>query len=146
MFKSVVIATLFIAASASVFAQAKKTKAKAKTGRVSAATMEAGKAVYGRSCVTCHMADGMGVPSMNPPIVKTPFIMGAKPKLLSIVLGGFNEKVEIEGNVYSNVMPAQDYLKDDEIAAVLTYVRNSFGNKASAVTVAEVKKARAAKK
>jgi mono/diheme cytochrome c family protein len=143
LFKSVAVAALIITASTGVFAQVKKSKIGA---GVSAATMEAGKAVYARSCVTCHIADGLGVPNMNPPIVKTPYILGPKPKLLSIVLGGFNEKVEINGDTYTNVMPAQDYLKDDEIAAVLTYVRNSFGNKATAVTVAEVKKARASKK
>src|ERR1700744_3049426 len=108
MFKSAAIAALFIIASASAFAQAKK----AKSAGISAATMEAGKAVYRRTCVTCHMADGLGVSNMNPPIVKTPFVLGAKPKLLSIVLGGFKEKVEIEGDTYSNVMPAQDFLKD----------------------------------
>jgi len=58
-------------------------------------------------------------------------------------LNGFNERVEIEGNTYSNVMPSHDFLKDQDIANVLTYVRNSFGNKASTVTATEVKKVRA---
>jgi mono/diheme cytochrome c family protein len=52
----------------------------------------------------------------------------------------------VAGDIYSNEMPPQAFLKDDEIAAVLTYVRKSFGNKASTVTIDEVKKTRAANK
>jgi mono/diheme cytochrome c family protein len=108
--------------------------------------MAAGKKVYSTICISCHQADGGGVPNMNPPLIKTTYVLGNKSKLISILLNGFNENVEINGNTYSNTMPSQDFLKDQEIADVLTYVRNSFGNKASAVTVAEVKKGRAAKK
>jgi len=61
-------------------------------------------------------------------------------------LNGFSEDVEINGGTYSNTMPSHDYLKDHEIADVLTYVRNSFGNKANAVTTAEVTKVRASLK
>jgi mono/diheme cytochrome c family protein len=83
---------------------------------------------------------------MNPPLVKTTFVLGNKKKLISIVLNGFSENVEINGDTYTNVMASHSYLKDKEIADVLTYVRNSFGNKASAVTALEVKKIRAIKK
>ncbi|HXS55400.1 MAG TPA: hypothetical protein VN726_04690, partial [Hanamia sp.] len=58
------------------------------------------------------------------------------------VLKGFNEKIEIEGEHFSNAMPPLNILKDQQIADVLTYVRSNFGNKAPAVTVAEVKAAR----
>jgi hypothetical protein len=54
-----------------------------------------------------------------------------------------NEEVEIEGNYYTNVMAPHDFLQDQEIADVLSFVRNSFGNKASMVTAAEVKTERA---
>jgi mono/diheme cytochrome c family protein len=57
-----------------------------------------------------------------------------------------DEEIEINGQAFSNTMAPLDYLKDEEIADVLTYVRNSFGNKASAVSVADVKAARAAQK
>jgi mono/diheme cytochrome c family protein len=109
------------------------------------ASIAKGKLVYNNICATCHMADGLGVPRMNPPLEKTTYVLGDKGRLISIVLNGFSEDVEINGERYANTMPAHDYLKDDEIANVLTFVRNSFGNKASAVTVAEVKKARAKK-
>ena len=96
-------------------------------------------------CVSCHQLDGGGVQNLNPPLIKTTYVLGNKGKLAKIVLNGFNENVEIDGNTYSNTMPSLSILKDQEIADVLTYVRNSFGNKAPAVTAADVKKARATK-
>ena len=92
------------------------------------------------------MADGVGFQQMNPPLIKTSYVLGNKATLIKIVLNGFKEKVEINDDTYSNVMASHSYLKDQEIADVLTYVRNSFGNKASAVTATEVKKVRAANK
>ena len=88
------------------------------------------------------MADGGGVPHMNPPLGNTPFVLGDKTDLIKIVLNGFNEDVQINGKTYSNNMTPHGDLTDQQIADVLTYVRNSFGNKASAITADEVKKAR----
>ena len=76
---------------------------------------------------------------MNPPLVKTTYVLGDKTELIKILLNGFNKNVDINGSTYSNVMASHDFLKDQEIADVLTYVRNSFGNKADAVTADEVK-------
>ncbi len=88
------------------------------------------------------MADGAGVPNMNPPLIKTTYILGDKTALIKIVLNGFDEDVQINGQTYSNTMTSHSDLSDQQIADVLTYVRKSFGNKASAVTVAEVTRAR----
>src|ERR1700743_1312043 len=139
------VCALMLLSCASLWAQTKKTVAKAPASSLSSHITN-GKAVYSKICITCHMADGLGVQNMNPPLVKTTYVLRNKAKLISIVLNGFNESVEIDGSTYSNIMPSQDFLKDQEIADVLTYVRNSFGNKASAVTLADVKKARAARK
>ena len=151
--KTAALIILLAAATTTLQAQVKKTAAKKKVTVTKTATksgltasMARGKVVFNNICATCHMADGLGVPRMNPPLAKTTYVLGDKSKLIPIVLNGFNEDVEISGERYSNVMPAHDYLQDQQIADVLTYVRNSFGNKASAVTIAEVKKARAAKK
>ena len=105
-----------------------------------------GKAVYTQNCATCHQVDGHGVPNMNPPLIQTSYVLGDKTKLIKIILNGFNEDVEINGNTYSNTMASHDFLKDQEIADVLTYIRHSFGNKASSVSVAMVKSIRATKK
>jgi mono/diheme cytochrome c family protein len=102
-----------------------------------------GKVLYKQYCISCHQENGGGVPRMNPPLIKTTYVLGDKTKLISVLLLGLNEDVEINGEYYSNPMPSQATLKDEEIADILTYVRNSFGNKAAAVTTAEVKKVRA---
>lgn len=111
-----------------------------------AARIAAGKEVYTKYCLTCHQADGYGVPNMNPPLIRTEYVLGDKARIIKIVLNGFKDDVEINGNTYSNTMPAFDYLKDEEVANVLTYVRNNFTNKASAVKVSEVAPIRAALK
>jgi mono/diheme cytochrome c family protein len=105
-----------------------------------------GKAVYTNVCLACHMADGGGVQNMNPPLIKTSYVLGNKAALIKIVLHGFNEDVEIDGKTYSNTMSPHDNLTDRQIADVLTYVRRSFGNKASAVKRAEVSKIRTVSK
>jgi len=101
-------------------------------------SFQRGKAVYKKVCITCHQPDGDGVPRMIPPLSKTKYILGAKEKLVHILVKGLNEEVEVNGDFYNTPMPAQPQLTNQEIADVLTFVRNSFGNKAAAVTVAEV--------
>ena len=80
---------------------------------------------------------------MNPTLIQTKFVLGDKPTLIKIVLNGLSG-VEIDGDKYNGVMAPHPDLSDQQIADVLTYVRNSFGNKASAVTAAQVKAIRAA--
>lgn len=108
-----------------------------------AASKTRGKKIYDTYCLACHQADGMGVPNMNPPLSKTSWVTGDKTKLIQVVLKGFAVSVPIDGEDYSNNMAPHNFLKDQEIADVLTYVRSSFGNKSSAVTSAEVKAVRA---
>lgn len=102
-----------------------------------------GKKVYESTCLACHQANGTGVPRLNPPLIKTKWVLGDKKELINIVLKGFDKEIEIDGDYFNNPMPAQAHLTDQQIADVLTYVRSNFGNKASAVTPAEVKKQRA---
>jgi mono/diheme cytochrome c family protein len=108
-----------------------------------AASMKRGAVVYKNVCITCHQADGGGLPPINPPLIKTTYVLGDKARLSHIVLAGLAERIEIDGEEYKQPMPAQAHLTDQQIADVLTYVRNSFGNKASVVQVAEVKAVRA---
>lgn len=112
------------------------------TSEVHQKSLEAGEKIYKKLCLSCHQADGGGVPNMSPPLIKTSFVLGDKEKLIGIVLNGL-KNVDINDETYNNPMPALGpVLKDQEIADVLTYVRNSFGNKASAITAAEVKAVR----
>ena len=107
------------------------------------ASMERGKKVYTEQCLACHQADGLGVSNLNPPLVKTKWVLGEKGALIQIVLKGLNTEIEVDGDSYHNVMASHEYLTDQQIADVLTYVRNSFGNKAKAVLPGEVKSVRA---
>jgi mono/diheme cytochrome c family protein len=136
--------TLFFALSCFQLKAQVKTRAKTKVRPVVslAASIANGKTIYINHCLTCHQADGGGVPNMNPPLIKTSYITGNHAQLIKVVLNGFSENVDIDGESYSNVMPAHDYLKDREIADVLTYVRKSFGNKGGAITAAQVKAVR----
>ena len=110
---------------------------------VDKATMARGKKVYTQYCATCHQLDGGGVPGLNPPLEKTPYVLGTKTKLIRIVLKGMNTHEEIDGETYSNTMAPHNHLTDQQIADVLTYVRNSFGNKAIPITPGDVKYVRA---
>jgi mono/diheme cytochrome c family protein len=96
---------------------------------------ERGKMIYEQTCLPCHQADAGGVPGMNPPLRKSRYVQGAPAKLIGIVLQGLNDGVEIDGDTYSNPMPAFGaVLKDEDIADVLSYVRSHFGNKAGPIS------------
>ena len=105
--------------------------------------MERGKKVYNAYCLSCHQPNGEGVTGLNPPLVKISSVTGNKTKLIQVILKGMDTNEEINGKTYSNAMAPLNYLTDQQIADVLTYIRNSFGNKATVVTAAEVKSARA---
>ena len=109
------------------------------------ASITRGKQVYLQQCLACHQADASGVPNMNPPLIKTKQVLGDKTALIKIVLNGL-KGVDIDGDSFNGVMAPHPDLSDQQIADVLTYVRNSFGNKATAVTMAQVKTVRAANK
>ena len=109
------------------------------------APMQRGKAIYEQTCLPCHQADADGVPGMNPPLRKSPYVQGAPTRLIGIILKGLNDGVEIDGDTYSNPMPAfGSVLKDQEIADVLSYLRSHFGNKAGPINKPQVSRIREA--
>lgn len=136
MKKIIITGILCLLVAVYIFAQAKKQP-------VAQASIKRGQAVFQSTCIVCHQKDGRGVPRLNPPLVKTKYVLGDKSQLVQIVLKGLNQPIEVEGETYNNVMPSFAQLTDEQIADVLTYVRNSFGNKASAVSPALVKAERA---
>ena len=108
------------------------------------ASVERGKTVYLQRCMACHQTDGSGVPRLNPPLDGATNVKGNdKLSLVRIIIKGMTERVEIDGEFYANNMSANPDLTDTQIADVLNYIRNSWSNKASAVTAAEVKAIRA---
>ena len=106
-------------------------------------SMARGKELYLTQCLACHQVDGGGVPHLNPPLDGSLNVNGKdKVKLIKIVLNGMTDRVEIEGEYYSNNMAPHRDLSDLQIADVLTYIRNSWTNKSTAVSSAEVKAVR----
>jgi mono/diheme cytochrome c family protein len=101
----------------------------------------AGKTVYNTYCAPCHQQDGKGAPGMNPPLAGMNIVTGNKTALIKIILEGYDEPT-INGESYQNVMAPHNWLKDQQIADVLTYIRKTWGNNADDVTVDEVAKTR----
>ena len=104
-------------------------------------SMDSGKVVYSNHCLSCHQANGLGIPDINPPL-NGKRVTGDKTKLIDIFINELDTHDEMNGKKYQHSMSAGTMIKDQEIADVLTYVRNSFGNKASSVKLMDVKSAR----
>jgi len=119
---------------------AKKPAVKKPVTQVSATTLSVnrGKLVYQKFCLSCHQPDGGGVPNLNPPLIGTSGVLGNKNRLVQLVRNGLQEHLEIDGEYYSNNMPPFKMLTDQQVADVLTYIRKSFGNKGTAVLKSEV--------
>ena len=102
-----------------------------------------GKTVYLQRCMVCHQADGGGVPKLNAPLDASSAVNGSDvSKLIKYIVKGFADRVEIDGEIYSNAMPAAADLTDQQIADVLTFIRSNWSNKAGSVTTLQVKQTR----
>lgn len=109
--------------------------------KATAQNMANGKKIYETRCLVCHQADGGGVPNMNAPLDAASNVVGNDiARLVKIIRNGYNERIALDGYYYSNAMTANPDLKDTDIADVLSYIRNSWTNKASKVTLAQVQK------
>lgn len=105
-----------------------------------------GKQLFGAKCAACHQASGLGVPGVFPPLAGAEWVVGSEKVLISLLLHGVQGEIVVKGNTYKGVMPAFGTLSDDEIAAVLSYIRSDWGNQAAPVTAAAVKAQREATK
>jgi mono/diheme cytochrome c family protein len=109
-----------------------------------------GHEVYHREahCATCHQTDGKGLPAAQfPPVAGTKWSTQNEDRLIKLTLNGLYGPIEVLGKKYPGQVPMTQFggiLNDKEVAAVLTYVRNSFGNKASVITPKKVADIRAA--
>ena len=103
-----------------------------------------GAKVYSIYCGTCHQRNGQGASGRFPPLANTKYVTGDKNLLISIVLKGMEGPLEVNGEQFNGTMPQHSFLGDEEVANVLTYIRQNFGNKASAVTKDEVASVRKA--
>ena len=102
--------------------------------------------LYNTYCAACHQNDGKGDGNRFPPLGGTDWVTGDKTKLLNTLLKGLNGEIVVNDKPYNGLMPAHNFLKDEEVANILTYIRQNFGNTASAVSVEEVKEYRNSQK
>ena len=106
--------------------------------------MKRGLAVYSRTCIACHQPTGKGLPPVFPSIAETPIVVGNPELPIKFILQGLMGPITVGGMTYNSVMPPVAGVSDGDIADVLTYVRQSFGNKGNPVSVDQVKAVRAA--
>ena len=104
----------------------------------------AGQKIYHREghCVTCHQPNGKGLDPAFPSLEKSPWVSGDPDRLIKLAMYGLMGPLEINGKKYDGQVPMTPFagmLKDDEMAAVLTFVRNTFGNQAAPITAPQVK-------
>lgn len=99
--------------------------------------ISAGKIAFASTCQACHQVDGKGIPGAFPPLAASDYFKGNPSKLISTVTHGLTGAITVNGKPYNGVMPKQT-LSDEEIANVVTYVLNSFGNGGGEVTPSQV--------
>ena len=106
--------------------------------------IQKGKAVFLQTCFVCHQPDGKGVPDQIPPLAHSDFLLNKanRERIIRGVLVGQSDEMVVNGKTYKNLMIPLNYLSDEQIANVLTYVRNSWGNTSDAVAVEEVSRIR----
>ncbi len=101
-----------------------------------------GAQVYDTYCISCHQHNGKGDGNRFPPLDSSEWVNGDKKRLIDVVLNGLNKSITVKGKPYNSVMPQHSFLRDEDIAQVLTYIRQRFNNNGDSVTTNEVKKMR----
>lgn len=102
-----------------------------------------GEHIYFTYCGICHQSNGKGDNGGRyPPLANTDWVTGDKKRLIELVINGMEGEIEVNGQVYNNVMPQHSFLDNKQVADVLTFIRQNFGNEASAVTEEEVAEVR----
>jgi mono/diheme cytochrome c family protein len=97
-----------------------------------------GSQVYKVHCQNCHMADGKGLAQLIPPLTDTTYLNLNRKKLTCFIVYGLNDSIKINGIDYEGKMPAEKHLAAIDLAKVLTYITNSFGNQQGIYDVKEV--------
>ncbi len=104
--------------------------------------IQAGGALFAGTCSVCHQANGEGLPGVFPPLAKSDFLTGDHAKHIGVVINGLSGSIKVNGKDFNSVMPPMSQLTDDEVANILTYVANSWGNASGQYSQADVAKVR----
>jgi nitrite reductase (NO-forming) len=106
----------------------------------------AGAVLYKGTCSTCHQENGRGLPNVFPPLAGSDYLQSDPKRAIAVVLNGLSGPVEVNGSTYDSVMPPMSQLNDDEVANILTFALNNWGNHGPAITAEEVAEVRATTK
>lgn len=109
------------------------------------ARVDPGRLVYDQYCAACHKPQGEGLPGTYPPLAGSEWMKGSPAKMAALVLDGLSGPIMVKGQPYNELMPPLRFLTDQQIADVLTYTRQSFGNRESSITFRDVATVRAKK-
>ena len=101
-----------------------------------------GEQIYQTYCVACHSMDGRGDESRFPPLDSSEFVLGDKSRLINILLNGMQQPITVKGKQFNGLMPSHRFLSDNDLALVLTYIRQNFNNKSNEISAGEVEKER----
>ena len=104
---------------------------------------ENGESLYKRHCISCHQADGSGVPSMYPPLEDNERVLGEPEPLIKVLMMGDKAPFSVDEDKYMGAMASYKYLSDEKIATLITYIRSNFNNDAGEITPEQVKEVRA---
>jgi len=88
-----------------------------------------GKGLYEKNCQNCHGTDGKGLGTLYPPLTDSTYLIRNKNKIACIIKNGQNEEIQINNILYQGQMPGNKTLADIDIAQLIVYISNSFGNK-----------------
>jgi nitrite reductase (NO-forming) len=105
--------------------------------------IKAGEALYTGTCSVCHQSNGAGIANVFPPLAASDFLNADKARAIQIVLNGLSGPVKVNDVGYNSVMPPMSQLNDDEVANIVSFVLNSWGNAGGQVSAADVAKVRA---
>jgi nitrite reductase (NO-forming)/hydroxylamine reductase len=120
-------------------------QAEAAQARV-ATKIKAGGASYGVACISCHQADGKGMANAFPPLAGSDYLKADRNRAIRAVLHGLSGKITVNGKPYDSIMPPMPQLSNVEIANILTYVLNSWGNSGGEIMPAQVAAIRSGQK
>ena len=110
-----------------------------------ASQIKDGERLYLMNCSACHQVSGKGMSGVFPPLAASDYLLADKSRAIKTVLGGLTGKITVNGKEYNAVMPNFSYLKDAEVANIITYVMNSWGNKGFQTSAEEVAAAKSNK-
>ncbi len=145
--KSLLVVGLFTGLSVSAGDKAVATHAaEMKSATNLTEQIAAGEKLYLMNCAACHQVTGKGMTGVFPPLAGSDYLLKDKARAINTVVGGLKGEIEVNGKKYNAVMPNFSYLKDADVANIVTYVMNSWGNKGFHVTATDVANVKSAGK